>query len=90
MPDILWTDHLKYRAALRGFDLSKLENILLHSDERYFDSETQRKVVVGRHDLQLVVIPYETQGDQITPVTVHAITRQLIRFRLRTGRFTHE
>jgi hypothetical protein len=46
--------------------------------------------VVGRHDRQLVMIPYEVSGDTITPVTVHAITRQQIRFRLRAGRFTHE
>jgi hypothetical protein len=90
MPEIQWTDYLKYRAALRGFDLTKLENIIRQSDERYFDTETERTVVVGRHYKQLVIIPYELKGDLITPVTVHAITRQLIRFRLRTGRFTHE
>lgn len=90
MPAIQWTDYLRYRAALRRFDLEKLENIIRHSDERYFDTETERAVVVGRHDLQLVMIPYEIKEDLITPVTVHAITRQLIRFRLRTGRFNHE
>lgn len=89
MPVIQWTDYLKYRAALRGFDLTRLESIR-HSDERYFDTETERPVVVGRHDQQLVMIPYEIKEDVVTPVTVHAITRQLIRFRLRTGRFTHE
>jgi hypothetical protein len=90
MPAIQWTDYLRYRATLRGFDLAKLENIIRHSDERYFDTETQRPVVVGRHEQQLVVIPFEVSEDVITPITVHAITRQLIRFRVRTGRFTHE
>ncbi len=90
MAVIIWTDYLKYRAALRQFDLAKLENIIRHSDERFLDTETERAVVVGRHDLQLVAIPYESKGDVITPVTVHAITRQLIRFRLRTGRFTYD
>jgi hypothetical protein len=47
-------------------------------------------IVVRRHDQQLVMIPYEVSGDTITPITVHAITRQQIRFRLRAGRFTHE
>ena len=70
--------------------MAKLENIIRHSDERYFDTETQRAVVVGRHDQQLVMIPYEIKEDVVTPVTIHAITRQQIRFRLRTGRFTHE
>jgi hypothetical protein len=90
MPGIQWTDYLKYRAALRGFDLTRLENILRHSDERYFDTETERTIVVGRHDKQLVMIAYEVKEELITPITVHAITRQLIRFRLRTGRFTNE
>jgi hypothetical protein len=90
MPEIRWTDYLEYRAALRKIDLAKLENIIRHSDERYFDTETQRSVVVGRHDQKLVIIPYEIKENVVTPVTVHSITRQLIRFRLRTGRFTHE
>jgi hypothetical protein len=85
---INWTEYLKYRAALRGFDLAKLEDIIRHSTERYLDTETRRVVVVGRHEQQLVIIPYDVDDDTITPVTVHAITRQQIRFRLRTGRLT--
>lgn len=90
MPLIEWTDYLKYRAALRGFDLAKLEHIIQHSSERYFDTETGRSVVVGRHGGKLVMIPYETKVDSIEPVTVHATTRHQIRFRLQTGRFIHE
>ncbi len=88
MPGIVWTEYLQYRAELRGFDLAKLEHIIRHSSERYFDVETRLTVVVGRHNRQLVLIPYEVDGDTITPVTVHASARQQIRFRLRTGRFT--
>jgi hypothetical protein len=29
-PVIIWTSYLKYRAELRGFELSKIENILRH------------------------------------------------------------
>lgn len=90
MPNIIWTEYLQYRAGLRGFDLTKLEHIIRHSDERYLDTETGLAVVAGRHGRQLVLMPYEVTGDDITPITVHAITRQQIRFRLRTGRFTHE
>ena len=90
MPLINWTDYLRYRAALRGFDLAKLELIIRHSSEHYFDTETGRSVVVGRHERILVMIPYEMKGDSIEPVTVHATTRHQIRFRLRTGRFIHE
>jgi hypothetical protein len=90
MPLVEWTDYLKYRASIRGFDLVKLEDILLHSSERYFDTETGRSIVVGRYGRKLVMIPYETKGDSTVPVTVHATTRQQIRFRVRTGRFIHE
>lgn len=87
---INWTDYFKYRATLRGFDLEKLKEIILHSTERYFDTETERHAVVGRHNLQLVLIAYDVDNDKITPVTVHPITRQQIRFRLNTRRFIHE
>ncbi len=90
MREIVWTDYLKYRAALRGFDLEKLEYIIRYSSERYFDTETNRAVVVGRHDRLLVMIPYDVADDRITPVTVHTVDRQQIRFRLQTGRFTYE
>ena len=87
---INWTNYLKYRAALRGFDLEKLEDIIRHSPERYFDTETQRHVAVGRHNLQLAMIAYDLENDTMIPVTVHTITRQQIRFRLNTRRFIHE
>jgi hypothetical protein len=45
-------------------------------------------VVVGKHDNRLVIIPYDKDDDTIIPVTIHTITRQQIRFRLKTGRFT--
>lgn len=87
---VIWTDYMRYRAGLRGYDLEKLEQILNRSAERYFDTETGRLIVVGNHDNDLVVVPYELSGDEITPITVHAITRAQINFRLRTGRFIYE
>lgn len=87
---IVWTDYLKYRAGLRRFEPLKIENILRHSVERYFDTATRRLTVVGKHDDRLVIIPYEKRGNEITPVTIHATTRQQINFRLKTGRFIYE
>lgn len=81
---------MKYRAAMRKYDLKKLEKILRHSTERYFDSETRRSIVVGKHGKQIVMIPYEKIGYIITPVTVHAISRQQINFRKNTGRLENE
>lgn len=87
---IIWPDYFKYRADLRGFELTKIENILRYSEERYFDIVTQRKVAVGKHDKRLGLVSYEIRENAITPVTVHATTRQQINFRLKTRRFIHE
>jgi hypothetical protein len=87
---IVWTDYMRYRAKLRGFDLNKLEEIVTRSAERYHDTETGRAVVIGRHDNSLVLLPYETEENTITPITVHTTTRQQINFRVQTGRFIHE
>ncbi len=87
---IVWTEYMKYRAGLRGFDLSLVEKILRFSEERYYDTGTGRKVVVGRHGELLVMIPYEQTGDDIVPVTIHATTRQQINFRLKSGRFSND
>jgi hypothetical protein len=89
MPDIVWTDYLRYRAELRGFDLDVLEDIVRYSSERYFDTETRRIIIIGRHLKELVMIPCEVLDEVVTPVTVHPITRQQIRFRLKTGRLTN-
>ena len=84
---VIWNDYLKHRARLRGFDLTTIEQIVRFSEERYFDTTTQRMVAIGRHGSLLVLVAYEQAGETLTPVTLHATTRQQITFRLRTGRF---
>lgn len=86
----IFTDYIKYRSTLRGFNLDKVENILRYSQEKYFDVETQRKIVIGKHNDNLVMIPYEIEKENIIPVTIHVTTRQQIKFRLKTGRFINE
>ena len=81
---------MKYRGRLRGFELSLVEDIVRYSSERYIDMETQRLVVVGRYNERLVLIPYEREDQDVTPVTIHVTTRQQINFRLRTGRYRNE
>lgn len=87
---IIFTDYLKYRAQLRGFDLAIIESIVRFSQERYVDSETYRLIVVGQHGNKLAMIAYEETDSEITPVTIHATTRQQIKFRLTTGRLSYE
>ena len=84
---IVWTEYLKYKARLHGFDLAIIEQVVRYSEERYFDTTTHRLIAVGRHGSRLIMVPYEKEGETITPVTVHATTRQQITFRLRTGRY---
>ena len=45
------------------------------------------RLLFGRHHELLVLIPIETDGSTIVPISVHATTRQQIRLRLHSGRF---
>ena len=85
--EIKWTGYISYRAKLRGFDLEKIEEIIKNSKELYYDSSTDRRVAVGRHREQLVMIPYEENQGTIIPVTIHATTRRQIKYRIKVGRF---
>ncbi|OQC03721.1 MAG: hypothetical protein BWX80_02694 [Candidatus Hydrogenedentes bacterium ADurb.Bin101] len=87
---ILWTDYMRYRATLRGFDLEMVERIVRYSTERYLDHVTGSHIAVGPHEPVLIMIAYETENDSMTPITVHATTRAQIKARLKSGRFTHE
>lgn len=84
---VIWTNYLRYRARRRGFDFATIEQVVRFSEERYFDTDTQRMVVIGRHGNRLVLIPYEQEQEKIMPVTIHATTRQQVSLRLRTGRY---
>ena len=89
MKEIVLTEYMTYRATLRGYDLGRIEQILRFGAEKYFDSETGRQVAVGSHKEKLILIPYVETETKITPITVHATTRQQIRFRINTGRFKY-
>jgi len=83
---IIWTEYLRHRARVRGFDLDVIEQIVRFSSERYFDTDTRRMVAIGRHGRWLVLVPYDQEEQTITPVTIHATTRQQLTLRLRQGR----
>ncbi|MEI6388864.1 MAG: hypothetical protein WCQ50_19790 [Spirochaetota bacterium] len=77
---VIWTDYLKYRAALRGYELASIEQIIRFAEERYLDTATQRMVAIGRHGSALVLVPYEVVESGRTPITIHATCRQQINF----------
>ncbi len=88
---INWTDYFIYRVKLRGFDLRNIEEIVRYSSERYYDTTTARLVVVGKNSNILVLIPYEKENaDIITPITIHATSRQQINSRIKSGRYKYE
>ena len=91
MIGISWTDYFRYRVKLRGFNLSNVEEIIKYSTERYYDTATERLVIVGKDANILVMIPHEIdKKDIITPITIHATTRQQINYRVKSGRFENE
>jgi hypothetical protein len=87
---IVWTDYMKYRSNLRGYDLTTVEQIVRYSSERYTDTVTMRLVAIGRHKNLIVMVPYELKGRTLTPITIHATTRQQINSRIKSGRFRNE
>ena len=87
MKSILLTEYMSYRTKQRNYDFDLLEQVIRFSTEKYFDTETGRTVAVGRHREKLVLIPYDEDESTITPVTVHATTRQQVSLRVNTGRF---
>jgi len=156
MTEIIWTEYLKYKANLRGFNLQTIEEIVRsdlpkptvqkrykaliikhyrhlldtccqsrvtnqlflkewaasyerktawycpiiwyvstqfrevwrYSTERYYDTATDRWVVIGKEGRILVMIPHEvSDNDSITPITIHATTRQQVKYRVKSGRF---
>jgi hypothetical protein len=87
---IVWSEYMKYRIDLRRYDLMTVEQILRYSSERYVDTATGRVVAIGRHEKLLVMIPYELKGRTLTPVTIHATSRQQINSRIKSGRFKNE
>ena len=87
---IVWTEYMKYRLSLRAYDLAMVEYILRYSSERYTDTATGRAVVIGGHEKRLVMIPYERVGSMLTPITIHATSRQQVNSRLKSGRLKNE
>jgi hypothetical protein len=91
MKKVVWTDYFKYRATLRGFDLLNVEEILRYGTERYYDTVTDRFVVIGKDANVMVMIPHEKPDERtIIPVTIHATSRQQINCRVKSGRFQNE
>ena len=62
---------MKYRIRYRNFDIENIEEIVRYSNERYFDTITLKKIVIGKYNNKLILIPYEENENEVIPVTVH-------------------
>lgn len=87
---IEWTDYMRYRAELRGFDLAAIEDVVPYSNERYVDRATGRLIAVGKCGDYLIMVPYEVEKGLVRPITAHVTARAQIDARIRSGRFRHE
>ena len=87
---IVWTEYIRYRLTLRGYNILTIEEILRYSPERYIDTVTNRMIVIGKHKKLLVMIPYEVKDDILTPITIHTTSRQQINSRIKSGRLDNE
>jgi hypothetical protein len=84
------TEYFRFRLQLKKYEFDKMFGIIKCSIEKYYDTETGRTVVIGKHIDKLVLIPYEITEESVIPVTIHVITRQQINFRIKPGRLKYE
>ena len=76
---------LRVKNASISFSLFKNGDFLLVI-QRYYDTATDWLVVIGKHASILVVIPHEIDDENnITPITIHATSRQQINYRVKGG-----
>lgn len=62
---IVWTAYMKYKSKLRGFNLLQIEDVINSSSERYLDTITGRRVIVGKYESKLILIPYEMDENSV-------------------------
>ncbi len=95
MTEIRFTEYFRERLRLRNVPETIVRKILTESTERYFDVETLRFVAVarasfGRKGARLLMVAYEQEGDILTAVTIHDVTRQQVQARVESARWIEE
>ena len=95
MSEIHFTGYFRERMRLRSVPEAAVRKILTESTERYFDLETVRFVALGRarfgrKGARLLMVAYEQQGNILTAVTVHDVTRLQVRAHIKSGRWIEE
>ena len=87
---VRWMSYAAMRAERRGFPQAAVEQILLHTTERYTETATGRRVAIGHIARALVLVVYETEDpDTLVPVTMHTTTRRQIASRVQRGELSY-
>ena len=87
--EVRYTDHLKRRIILRGYDDSLPQQIFEQSIELYIDTQTSNHIAVVeimiRGEMRLMTISYDEFPTRI--VTIHPIKRNQINNRIKLRRW---
>jgi len=91
MRKIVYSPHLIFRLKLREIPYFLPRRIYQTSKERYFDTETQKKIAVGKarykNKLREMAVIYEEMNDQIILITVHPLKKYQKLNRIKSGRW---
>ena len=92
--EVIYSRHLQFRMQMRGIPEKMPERIYRESQQRYYNHHTLRRVAVMevQHNRRrtLMMIAYDQFAEHADLLTIHPITKDQIRERLRTGRWTDE
>jgi hypothetical protein len=86
MKKVQYIDYFLDRLRFRKIPQAVAERVLCEATERYFDVETGRFIAIkevqyGRRKKRLMVA-YEEQGNEVTPITVHAVTKRQVQSKI--------
>jgi hypothetical protein len=91
MKKIVYSPHLIFRLKLREIPYFLPRKIYQTSKEHYFDTETQKKIAVGKtrykNKLREMAVIYEEMNDQIILITIHPLKKYQKLNRIKLGRW---
>ena len=91
MKTIRYTEYMRDRMEFRRVPRQVVESILHTAIERYLDIETGRFMAVRRVRYQgsykRLVVAYEEQGNEMTAITVHTVTKRQVQARIQRQRW---
>jgi len=92
--DIRYSQHLKFKMRVRQISENMPKRIYHESKKRFYNHQTFRRIAImeisyHRHRT-LMMIAYDQYSDYVDIITIHPITKEQIRQRQRTGRWTYE